>query len=542
MGIHPKGLGSSGAAGGMGSSISEPVRSQDSPSGVMSLSFHQGGRLRLLNGTQQAVNEITSLVSMFKRREVSYTNFGGSAQWLLGPSYFTETSWNYGNGVLDAVRDRQLVLAVLQAMHAVGCQLRVCTDLSREARSMSTMLFETRHAECPPCALFALCPVNKKQMAIVPSRGTDMGSHDMCLLAHCVRNATNYIVEEKVIAGALLIEFSEPYWYADGTLAIELRMFMCRLLQNLRQNGFVFHCSADLSWSNVKDVSTMFVRKVASEITSQFACISLSMSDRLRIIGTSSNDTINAVRMAVDKNWGSHNCRQFVGATELILAGAPWNSHGKSNVIKSRVLLGRVLEAMAAHGWTLTATITLTKKLRGKSSFFFQRTLPEGTAYPIACISLNSMATLRLINAPPDLEENVKRALQLGWKPGYIARPKRTNPDLEQNTCREYCLSGSPWLAQGLETVHTRSLMSHVLKACQLSGWSVVSSAYVSSVVRGNEVDGYREDVHSWFIASDIPIAACLPEAVPEPNPVDEFIPQAQVIYDQHEYTAGVNV
>lgn len=101
---------------------------------------------------------------------------------------------------------------------------------------------------------------------------------------------------------------------------------------------------------------------------SHFACITLNMMDRIRLINFPPQ-YIDVTRRAILDNWslGIQEERPYGRSAEFKLRGTPWifRLHGSDD--SRRLILG-ILEALYDSGWILQAAVDLSKKDQDKGT------------------------------------------------------------------------------------------------------------------------------------------------------------------------------
>jgi hypothetical protein len=106
------------------------------------------------------------------------------------------------------------------------------------------------------------------------------------------------------------------------------------------------------------------------EFQTTFACISLNMTDRLRLIRFPS-DQILRIEQAVRNSWakGIQETRRYGVAHELKLKGNPWSgTYWDKDKAAARGLLSSLLGDLYSMGWVLKACVDLSKKSLDKGT------------------------------------------------------------------------------------------------------------------------------------------------------------------------------
>lgn len=102
-----------------------------------------------------------------------------------------------------------------------------------------------------------------------------------------------------------------------------------------------------------------------STFRTTFACISLHMSDRIRLLRFTSADT-RQIKEIIHHAWpqGIQDTRAYDASDEIKLYGYPWNptGWGNSKRIDSRRLICRLLAGLFNMGWMLNASVDISQK------------------------------------------------------------------------------------------------------------------------------------------------------------------------------------
>ena len=88
-------------------------------------------------------------------------------------------------------------------------------------------------------------------------------------------------------------------------------------------------------------------------------------------------------------------------------------------------------------------------------------------------ISLNREDRLRLISCPGYVISAVEEVITHHWEQGLQASREREN-------CWELKVSGTPWWAEGEDTVKARYLVAHIISKLKALGWEVAATMDLS--------------------------------------------------------------
>lgn len=116
------------------------------------------------------------------------------------------------------------------------------------------------------------------------------------------------------------------------------------------------------------EASSSSSRPVSSESQTTFACISINMTDRLRLIRFPA-EHIKPIEQAVRRAWprGIQSTRKYGLAHEIKLHGNPWSgTYWDGDKINARSMISALLGELYSIGWVLKASVDLSKKERDK--------------------------------------------------------------------------------------------------------------------------------------------------------------------------------
>ncbi|CAF0821383.1 unnamed protein product [Adineta ricciae] len=219
----------------------------------------------------------------------------------------------------------------------------------------------------------------------------------------------------------------------------------------------------------------------------QHACVSLNMSDRLRLIRFPPA-IIDIVRQAIIESWsrGIHKEKQEADFYEFKLHGNPWWGQGEE-AVPSRTLVIYVLSALHNRGWFLLSSTDISKKALDKDCLIFQLgPPPKQTSF--FSVAFDDYDKLRLINVPPELIPAVRQSLgqeiiqREEWRDGGHAY--------------QFKLRGNPWISNGEDATNTRLRLLSLLDCFIQYGWVLHASIDISQGHEGRDVD-------SWFLRRD---------------------------------------
>ena len=266
-----------------------------------------------------------------------------------------------------------------------------------------------------------------------------------------------------------------PFETSSLTEAVHCRKMAERILHRLHRNGWHLQISSDLT--QTKDLSTWFFRKVpeVTNFSSQpFLVVGLSSSDSLMVLNAPV-DLHQLLKNAISKSWRS-GIQKWSYENDVLLIklkGFPWCPDG-SETVHSRVVLQAIIHDLSQKQWHLYGN----SNLKSTANTLFFKYEPDmsssSVSHPLPppwhfTISLNSNDLLRVIDAPESLIPTIRDIIQTSWYRGIQGVSRYAGS-------WEFKLKGTPWWADGQETVEARILILKLMEMLHAVGWSPIAS------------------------------------------------------------------
>ncbi|KAK2741227.1 hypothetical protein FQN57_005689 [Myotisia sp. PD_48] len=197
-----------------------------------------------------------------------------------------------------------------------------------------------------------------------------------------------------------------------------------------------------------------------SHFRTNFACISMNMTDRLRLIRFPAKVATEIVEL-VRSSWpkGIDDTRRYGESTEIKLKGNPWQPYAwNDDRTHSRQMLARVFDGMYNMGWVLNSPVAIGHV----DSLLFRYQQPAPPPCEWMSISFHSSDRLRLIDTPTEFSLQLVEAL------GPLAQNSQTT-----GIAFEIKLEGYPWRASGTKTVEARVILLTIMEVLEQHGFSL---------------------------------------------------------------------
>ncbi|KAL2691301.1 hypothetical protein Neosp_001682 [[Neocosmospora] mangrovei] len=205
------------------------------------------------------------------------------------------------------------------------------------------------------------------------------------------------------------------------------------------------------------------VENDAAAFKTQFACIEIRPSDRIRLINFEETD-ISAVHQVVRTTWsrGIDRVRPFGESREMKLHGTPWSYKSNGDDDARRLLL-RIIECLHDIGWILQSAFDITKNSSSRDSLVFRKQEPAPSPCDWIAVSFDSNDKLKIIGSPPP--ELVTRLLQ-----AFSVEIQRHEATADRVKIKFW---GHPWTPSGQDTVATSLKLLSLLKVLEICGFTL---------------------------------------------------------------------
>ncbi|RSH82787.1 uncharacterized protein EHS24_007782 [Apiotrichum porosum] len=242
--------------------------------------------------------------------------------------------------------------------------------------------------------------------------------------------------------------------------------------------------------------------------TARYACMSLSGTDKLRLIGFPEEDAtavVEVVDAAITASWGvqARTCpkkRVF----EWKLKGRPWAGDGwNDEATPLRLLIGSI-RGLAATGWHAHAAADVAYRLScGRDTLFLRQGPPVQRA--VFAITFRKPSILMLVDAP-HVVQNVFITRLKAWYDGVHGW------EVENGALKVH-LKGQLWPGfTEAQTFAVRELLCGILGTLDELGYELVASMDFTAVPAWNRLGAAQPgrsrgstNIDSWFFASKGP-------------------------------------
>lgn len=164
------------------------------------------------------------------------------------------------------------------------------------------------------------------------------------------------IQDEKDYYGAREFKLAGYPWSGQGSDAVPSRQLMVGILSSLYHSGWQLVAATDVT-KKPYDKDTLFFRLTPIPPPCRFFSISFNEGDKIRLINAPMG-VIKSVKEVLGTGIQREEWKVADVAYQFKMHGHPWYAEG-GNTVKVRILLLKILNVIAAHGWELHATIDM---------------------------------------------------------------------------------------------------------------------------------------------------------------------------------------
>lgn len=146
--------------------------------------------------------------------------------------------------------------------------------------------------------------------------------------------------------------------------------------------------------------------------------------------------------------------------------GHPWRGWGDEAIDATRLICA-ILETLHGQGWVLMLNTDISNKNSDKDTLLFRHQVPSPAECDWCCIMFSKMNRIQFVDASPEVHTSL--ITKLG-----PSRVQSHSP--HSRGVYVLKLNGSPWCANGTETMEVRALLLVLLEVLEIEGWTVYAS------------------------------------------------------------------
>ena len=206
-----------------------------------------------------------------------------------------------------------------------------------------------------------------------------------------------------------------------------------------------------------------------------YMCITIRDSDTLSIILGSDHEA-SIIRQIIQETWPKGMQKETFelnGVYKFRLKGSPFSPlSSSSKAISCRRMAERILNRLYQLGWKLQMTSNLSQELDLATWIFKKVPVPEFTPPPFLVVGLSNLDSLMILNAPSQLHQVFKDAIEESWPSGI----QNWTVDNELLSIK---LKGKPWLPGGEDTVHSRVMLQAIISNLTTKQWNLYGNSNI---------------------------------------------------------------
>ena len=208
----------------------------------------------------------------------------------------------------------------------------------------------------------------------------------------------------------------------------------------------------------------------------EYMCMAIYGEDSLHII-LGSDEEAAIIRQSIQEAWPKgiqKETVEFNGVYEFKLKGNPFScATSSSDAIACRRMAERILHRLFQNGWKLQLSSNLIKEY-GLTTWFFKKVpVIDVSPQPFLVIGLSGFDSLMILNAPMDLHQLFKDAIERSW-PNGIEKWK-----YDENEVLMIKLKGNPWFPSSEDTVHSIVILHTIIS--DLKQWNLYGNSNIRS-------------------------------------------------------------
>ncbi|CAF0775027.1 unnamed protein product [Brachionus calyciflorus] len=301
-----------------------------------------------------------------------------------------------------------------------------------------------------------------------------LAPEDIKNITRNVLNSIWLIQKEESQLGFIEFKLQGTPWYSSGEDDLNVKYFLCSLLQAYYQQGWFLKASTDLERQSSETDVLFFQKNIP--IKTSVICLSLNSTDKIRVLAP--ENIYPLIKHSVVTSWpkGIQRERMFDKSYEIKLYGNPWTdwSRDSSESFDIPILILELMRNLFRNGWEFLGAIDSGKRQTSLNALYFRYAPDEINKNDIEntrffAMSLNKSDRVRLHRADEDLKSlltNPNYGMQSLWQKG-IQNQKIVN------NAYEFKLSGNPWDSSGDEAVESRRLLNDLFNLFSRYGWSL---------------------------------------------------------------------
>lgn len=209
----------------------------------------------------------------------------------------------------------------------------------------------------------------------------------------------------------------------------------------------------------------------------EYMCIAIRTADKLRII-LGSDYEVSIIRQIIQETWPKGIQRetyQLNGVHEFKMKGYPFGAYtSSSDAIASRKMGERILQRLSRDGWKLQISTNLTRTTDLTTWFFKKVPGASISSRPFLVVALSSFDSFMILNAPMDLHQLFKDAIERTW-------PNGIQKWTYENEVLLIKLKGYPWSPDGEDTVHSRVILQTLISDLLQRQWKLYGNSNLKS-------------------------------------------------------------
>jgi hypothetical protein len=295
---------------------------------------------------------------------------------------------------------------------------------------------------------------------------------DVVEATQSVLSLTWPIQDVKKTTGFVEFKLEGRPWYTIGEENLNVKYFMCSLLQRFYSLGWCLKAASDMQRAG-SDTNVLFFHKVKPRSTSVI-CLSLNSTDKIRVLGP--ENIFSIIKNTVATSWplGIQREQMFGQSYEIKLHGNPWTDWSRDSLesFSIPIMICEIMNNLFKNGWLYVGPIDTGKSQHSLNALYFYYAPDEINQNDLQntkffALSLNKNDRIRLHRATPDL---ISIMTSTSWGIPQLWRAGIQQQSIVNNAL-EFKLKGNPWYSNENEAVESRRLLNNIFNLLSRYGW-----------------------------------------------------------------------
>ena len=210
----------------------------------------------------------------------------------------------------------------------------------------------------------------------------------------------------------------------------------------------------------------------------QYMCVALYGGDTLHLICGGEPEAA-IMRKVIEEAWPKgiqKEAFKLNGVFEFKLKGNPFSAAtSSSDALGCRRMAERMLYMLYRNGWRLHISCNIYQRL-DLTTWIFKRVPPpvDFSPQPFLVVGLSGFDSLMVLNAPSELHQVFKDAIEKSWPNGIQKWTYKNNVLMIK-------LKGFPWFSESADAVHSEAMLQTIISDLIPKQWNLYGNSNIRS-------------------------------------------------------------